>query len=436
MRSVNEENRKSSQENSKSKTPQLFVSFAGSRSESVAEELVAMLRAIFGNAIGIFNSLQIQAGSFSLEEIRKRLSESDFGILCVTEENQFNPWLIFEAGAISRQLSTNVAPYLIGEFELFDSSPLSKFAFQRRKADEKGTRRLVGDISDALCLPFDQTSNKTFDVYWAELSKLLLDLRNPAVDLAPRLLPELHKESWLIEDKLNRAAFRRWLRNQILSRAIESISEVANTKSWMTGVGRYTATVSSYLKKDAPDPNMTVLALCGEKGFSKKVGNDYFQDFYDFAKNQADKNQDKRIRVCRVFVERERENDPTQEQDRVRMEDVIKEHRNHETDGVMALTIPKAYRGIVDAKYPGIGSSLDAEFGFLLFHGIPEATAITHERREDDLVFSVLRDSLSLDPILKLFRTLCETSTEYRTKTDERELQELFDRIALQRVIQ
>jgi hypothetical protein len=48
----------------------------------------------------------IEAGQRWSVEIESHLDASAIGIICVTPENQSEPWLNFEAGAISKKVGT------------------------------------------------------------------------------------------------------------------------------------------------------------------------------------------------------------------------------------------------------------------------------------------------------------------------------------------
>lgn len=58
----------------------------------------------------------IEAGARGLDDIKDELDGTRFAIVVVTRDNQNAPWLNFEAGAISKQLSgsiNRVAPCLV-----------------------------------------------------------------------------------------------------------------------------------------------------------------------------------------------------------------------------------------------------------------------------------------------------------------------------------
>lgn len=432
-------------ENSK---PTIFISFSGQRSKDVAEELAKMLRIVFHRKIEIFKSPDIGSGKSITTEMREQLRKSNYGILCITKENQINPWLIFEAGALSKNFKSGtqsknlrastqsknneayVVPYLIGDIKISALSPLQALEFKPRKANKNETLTLIRDISKVFHVPLGPGFKARFNRRWEELSKSLSRVSKPEAKLTPISLPELHEQSWLMEQGYDQdfhgRDFHRWLRNQILDHATEAISEETESKSWSRGLKKYTETISNYLKQHSPNSTMTVLALCGEKGFTMMAGIKYFNMFYDFAINQARKTRDNRIRVCRVFV---KQKDPKHAMAKRLMERVIKGHREHEKYGVMALTINKKERASINIEYPGIANRLDAEFGFVIFHTPRWVIAITHEGRKQDFAFSELNAPLNLLAILDLFRGLCEASTEFNSKKHKQELQKLFIRI-------
>jgi hypothetical protein len=106
-------------------------------------------------------------------ELSEHLEASDFGILVVTPINLSSPWLLFEAGALSKDIeSGRVIPYLVavGKDELV--GPLGQF--QALSADKAGTLRLVKAICSALQASPDATViQKRFDAFWPELNHSL-----------------------------------------------------------------------------------------------------------------------------------------------------------------------------------------------------------------------------------------------------------------------
>ncbi|MCP3944968.1 MAG: hypothetical protein GY710_26300 [Desulfobacteraceae bacterium] len=124
----------------------LFISWSGTQSQKVAKQLVVMLKQLFPNIKSFMSEQQIEIGQRPLEIIANELKESDFGIICVTEESIIAPWVLFEAGCISKKCGiSRLMPYMINiDRKLFQGNPLEQF--QNAKSDKKGTYKLVTTI--------------------------------------------------------------------------------------------------------------------------------------------------------------------------------------------------------------------------------------------------------------------------------------------------
>jgi hypothetical protein len=102
--------------------------------------------------------------------LAKELEETKFGILCITPENLTAPWLLFEAGALSKVVDgTNVCPLLLGINKQTDiTGPLAQF--QSINVDKDGIWNLVKAINHALgdqALDED-TIGKVFNALWSD----------------------------------------------------------------------------------------------------------------------------------------------------------------------------------------------------------------------------------------------------------------------------
>jgi RNA polymerase sigma factor (sigma-70 family) len=129
------------------------------------------------------SSKDIEPGARWRNDIAQELSETRFGIICLTAENQTAPWILFEAGALAKTIEelTHVVPYLIGlaPSDIEKGSPLTEF--QAKRANEQGTREIVGTINRALGenkLP-DLQVEKTFEKWWPDLENELNQLPEP-----------------------------------------------------------------------------------------------------------------------------------------------------------------------------------------------------------------------------------------------------------------
>lgn len=159
----------------------IFLSWSGASSKEVALFFKGYLPAILPNVKPWLSETDIQAGEKWANEIEKKLKKCNFGIIFITESNKNEPWLLFEAGALSKQGDvTRVCPYLIGVTTL-QNGPLSHFEW--RKADHDGTWKLIADINKNLgqnALDETKILSRSFELlFWHELKPLLENLPQP-----------------------------------------------------------------------------------------------------------------------------------------------------------------------------------------------------------------------------------------------------------------
>jgi TIR domain len=89
----------------------VFISWSGSKSQAVALALRGWLRGVINSLEPFVSATDIDAGTRWQSEIASQLDVSNFGIVCVTKENQAAPWLNFEAGALAkRSISADLSP--------------------------------------------------------------------------------------------------------------------------------------------------------------------------------------------------------------------------------------------------------------------------------------------------------------------------------------
>lgn len=117
-----------------------------------------------------FSSSDIQAGSRWASELELQLQESRVGIICLTPENLTAPWVLFEAGALSKSLgSAYVCPYLFGFSPSELHGPLVQF--QAITATRDGTKMLLRMLNRALgeSAVQEERLERVFDRWWPDL---------------------------------------------------------------------------------------------------------------------------------------------------------------------------------------------------------------------------------------------------------------------------
>src|SRR5258705_12105319 len=92
----------------------IFISWSGSRSHKLANQLRAWLPHVIQNIEPFMSSGDIATGARWRTNVSSELEKCNFGIICLTPENLRAPWIHFEAGALSKAVgNSHVAPMLL-----------------------------------------------------------------------------------------------------------------------------------------------------------------------------------------------------------------------------------------------------------------------------------------------------------------------------------
>ena len=112
------------------------------------------------------SSQDIEKGARWFEEIGESLSTTDFGILCLTSANISAPWILFEAGALSKSLGqSRVCPLLINIKNIDLQGPLAQF--NTTGIARLDIRKLIDSLNNKLTAEqkrSDSQLNEAFDV--------------------------------------------------------------------------------------------------------------------------------------------------------------------------------------------------------------------------------------------------------------------------------
>lgn len=151
----------------------VFISWSGERSLVLAKALREWLPLVLHYVKPWLSDTDISAGSRWETEVEGELEKTDFGIICLTKENSQSPWVIFEAGAMSRIVTkTAVCPYLI-DLQFQDlHGPLAQF--QAKKAEKSSTFELLKSINKRADPPLAaETLDELFIALWPKLAKCI-----------------------------------------------------------------------------------------------------------------------------------------------------------------------------------------------------------------------------------------------------------------------
>ena len=97
-------------------------------------------------------------------------------VVCLTLENRTAPWLLFEAGALSKALNkAYVCPLLLGLEPADVQGPLAQFQLTRTTKDD--VRKLLGMVNGRLEAPLsDSQLDAVYNAFWPDLEKRLLEI--------------------------------------------------------------------------------------------------------------------------------------------------------------------------------------------------------------------------------------------------------------------
>ncbi len=156
-------------------TTSLFISWSGQLSQKVAQHIHEWMPTVLQSVDPFLSSEDIEKGARWSDNIATKLEECGFGIIVLTEANLHAPWIMFEAGALSKMVGkSNVAPVLIEVAVSKVRPPLSQF--QATRLEKRDFLRLVKSINNAGDSPIkDDTLEKTFEALWPQLESQIAD---------------------------------------------------------------------------------------------------------------------------------------------------------------------------------------------------------------------------------------------------------------------
>lgn len=150
----------------------VFISWSGQRSKAIAEHLRDWLPNVLQSIDPYFTPSDVEKGARWLSDISDELSNSKIGILCITRESVNSPWLLFEAGALSKELEDAYVCPIVFDIKPTDlAGPMAQF--QATEFAEDDFRRLVGVLNSRLGerqLP-GKNLDAVFAKFWPDLKR-------------------------------------------------------------------------------------------------------------------------------------------------------------------------------------------------------------------------------------------------------------------------
>jgi hypothetical protein len=147
----------------------VFISWSKSLSQECAEILQEWIKCTLQASQPWMSSQDLDKGTVWFNEINTQLSDTTIGIVCLTQENKNNPWILFEAGALAKGLTDKRVYTLLIDLKPSDiEPPLSQFNHTSpTKADMKklliSINKQLGDNGLE-----DKILNQVFETYWPQ----------------------------------------------------------------------------------------------------------------------------------------------------------------------------------------------------------------------------------------------------------------------------
>jgi hypothetical protein len=122
----------------------VFLSWSGPISKRIALALRDWLPSVIQTVEPWMSSEDIKKGTRWSPAIAKELAESRAAIFCLTTDNLGEPWLNFEAGAVSNTpWSANVCTYLFNVTNSDITGPLTQFQWTVATSKEENLKLLT-----------------------------------------------------------------------------------------------------------------------------------------------------------------------------------------------------------------------------------------------------------------------------------------------------
>lgn len=147
-----------------------------------------------------FNPNDIEKGTRWSTDIASELESSDAGIICLTKDNLNKPWILFEAGALSKNFGkSNVCKILFNLDSSDFSGPLTSFqATKFDKADFKKLLITVNNTGGESKLD-PAVLNDVFEMWWPKLETKINEILSSHVVVNDN---EIRSEREILEEVL------------------------------------------------------------------------------------------------------------------------------------------------------------------------------------------------------------------------------------------
>lgn len=180
---------------------EIFISWSGQLSRELGEIFSNWIPGVLQFVKPYFTPDDMEKGLRWSSEIAKELQESQVGIIVLTRDNVSNQWIMFEAGALSKQMEkSKICPILFGMEKTDLVGPLVQF--QATSFNKEDMKKLVKTINNE-CGDNklrDRVLETVFEMWWPKLEEQINSVMEKERDEGSK---ELRSERALIEEILS-----------------------------------------------------------------------------------------------------------------------------------------------------------------------------------------------------------------------------------------
>jgi hypothetical protein len=179
----------------------IFISWSGELSKNIAEIFRQWIPGVIQAAKPYYSPDDITKGTRWSTEISKELDASKIGIICLTNDNLDSNWIMFEAGALSKNIEkSKVVPLLFGIEPSDIQGPLVQFqAAKFSKSEMKKVVKMVNSELGETALLLD-VIDSVFEMWWPKLESQIKEAEEKAKSVDNK---DLRSERDLIEEVLS-----------------------------------------------------------------------------------------------------------------------------------------------------------------------------------------------------------------------------------------
>jgi hypothetical protein len=219
----------------------IFISWSGRKSNMIAESLKDWLEQVI-QSTEPWISTSIDKGRKWSKDISDRLEDSKIGIICLTRENLNAPWILFEAGAISKTSDSYVCTFLTDISSPSEiSGPLS--SFQATKFSKEDVLKLCKTINNRVK---DSKGGKSlnekaledvFETFYPKLEKKLNEILISESDNVDDNIEHIRSDRELLEETIEGIRHLKekindvWTNKEISNIVEEYVIKYTNQKS-------------------------------------------------------------------------------------------------------------------------------------------------------------------------------------------------------------